>query len=142
VSVQKIVVDTDIILDHLVHGEGASILRKTMNAYFCYTTVFNAIEAFSTARSKKEIQAVDDAMSAMKVLGLNAKSAKSIGKIYSIDLTVGKKVLPALIAGVCIESRLPIVTMNPKRFSRIKDLRVIPAQKLILISAATEMPPH
>lgn len=136
-SVQKIVVDTDIILDHLVHGDGASILRKTMNAYFCYTTVFNAIEAFSMARSKKEIQAVDDAMSAMKVLGLNAKSAKSIGKIYSNDISVGKKVLPALIAGVCIESRLPIVTMNPKRFSRIKHLRVIPAVKLISTSAAT-----
>lgn len=141
-TVQKIVVDTDIILDHLVHGDGASFLRMTMNAYFCYTTVFNAIEAFSMARSKKEIQAVDDAMSAMKVLGLNAKSAKSIGKIYSNDISVGKKVLPALIAGVCIESRLPIVTMNPIRFSRIKHLRVIPAQKLISTSAATRMPPH
>ena len=129
-SVQKIVVDTDIILDHLVHGAGASILRLTMNTFFCYTTVFNAIEAFSMARSKKEIQAVDDAMSAMKILGLNAKSAKSIGKIYSNDISVGK-VLPALIAGVCIESRLPIVTMNPNRFSRIKHLRVIPAKKII-----------
>lgn len=141
-SVQKIVVDTDIILEHLIHGDGASILRMTMNAYFCYTTVFNAIEAFSMARSKKEIQAVDDAMSAMKVIGLNAKSAKSIGKIYSNDISVGKKVLPALIAGVCIESRLPIVTMYPKRFSRIKHLRVITAEKLISHSAATKMPPH
>ena len=141
-SVQKIVVDTDIILEHLIHGDGASILRMTMNTYFCYTTVFNAIEAFSMARSKKEIQAVDDAMSAMKVIGLNAKSAKSIGKIYSNDISVGKKVMPALIGGVCIESRLPIVTMNPKRFSRIKRLRVIPAQKIISHSAATEMPSH
>ncbi len=141
-SVQKIVVDTDIILDHLVHGDGASILRKTMSTYFCYTTVFNAIEAFSMARSKKEIQAVDDAMSAMKVLGLNAKSAKSIGKIYSSHISIGKKILPALIAGVCIESRLPIVTMNPKRFSRIKHLRIIPAKKLNSTLGATEMPPY
>jgi predicted nucleic acid-binding protein len=81
-------------------------------------------------------------MSAMKVLGLNAKSAKLIGKINSNNISVGKKVLPALIAGVCIESRLPIVTMSPKRFSRIKHLRVIPAQKLISTLAATKMPPH
>ena len=78
---QKIVVDTDVILEHLVHREGPSLLRNAMNLFFCYTTVFNAIEAFSAARSEKEIQAVDDAMSAMKVLGLNAKSAKAIGKI-------------------------------------------------------------
>ena len=85
---QKIVVDTDVLLEHLVHREGASCLRKAMNTFFCYTTVFNAIEAFSAARSEREIQAVDDAMSAMKVLGLNAKSAKAVGKIFS---SVGKK---------------------------------------------------
>jgi predicted nucleic acid-binding protein len=130
VNDKKIVVDTDVLLEHLVHREGASLLRSSMNAFFCYTTVFNAIEAFSMARSEEEIQAVDDAMSAMKVLGLSAKSAKAVGKFFSnIDQ---KKVrdLPVLIAGVCRESKLPIVTMNPKRFSGIKKLRVIPAKKL------------
>jgi len=130
VNDKKIVVDTDVLLEHLVHREGASLLRSAMDAFFCYTTVFNAIEAFSMARSEEEIQAVDDAMSAMKVLGLSAKSAKAVGKFFSnIDQ---KKVrdLPVLIAGVCRESKLPIVTMNPKRFSGIKQLRVIPAKKL------------
>ena len=141
-SVQKIIVDTDIIVDHLLHGGGASVLRETMNVYFCYTTVFNAIEVFSMARSKKEIQAVDDAMSAMKVLGLNAKSAKAIGKIFSEDISNQRKVLPALIAGVCIESRLPILTMNPKRFSHIKYLRVIRAEKIRLTTTAKEMHPR
>ena len=82
------------------------------------------------ARSEEEIQAVDDAMSAMKVLGLSAKSAKAVGKFFSnIDQKKARD-LPVLIAGVCRESKLPIVTMNPKRFSGIKQLRVIPAKKL------------
>jgi Predicted nucleic acid-binding protein, contains PIN domain len=130
VRVQKIVVDTDVLLQYLVHREGASFLRSAMNVFFCYTTVFNAIEAFSVARSEKEIQAVDNAMSAMKVLGLNAKSAKVIGKIFSSTDSKKTKDLSVLIAGICRESRLPIVTMNPKRFSGIKQLQVIPAQKL------------
>jgi predicted nucleic acid-binding protein len=130
VNGQKIVVDTDVILEHLVHREGSSLLRKAMNLFFCYTTVFNAIEAFSAARSEKEIQAVDDAMSAMKVLGLNAKSAKAIGKIFPDVNATRQQALPVLIAGVCRESKLPIVTMNPKRFSGIRQLRVIPAQRL------------
>ena len=127
---QKIVVDTDVLLEHLIHGDGASFLRSTMNVFFCYTTVFNAIEAFSMARSEEEIQAVDDAMSAMKVLGLSAKSAKAVGKIFSNIGQKKKKDLPVLIAGVCRESKLPIVTMNPKRFSGVKQLQVIPAKKL------------
>ena len=138
-SDQKIVVDTDVLFEHLVHRGGASFLRRAMNVFFCYTTVFNAIEAFSLARSDKEIQAVDDAMSAMKVLGLNAKSAKVIGKIFSNIDPKRKRDLPILIAGVCRESKLPIVTMNPRRFSGIKQLRVIPAGKLIRYLASPEV---
>lgn len=129
-SVQKIVVDTDIILEHLVRHGGPSLLRGIMNEYFCYTTAFNAIEAFSAARTQKEIRAVDDAMSTMKVLGLNAKSAKAVGAIFSRAKSPRRGDLPFLIAGVCTESKLPIVTMNPKRFSGIKELQVIPIWKL------------
>jgi predicted nucleic acid-binding protein len=127
---EKIVVDTDLLLEHLVHREGASYLRTAMNNFFCYTTVFNAIEAFSAARSEKEIQAVDDAMSAMKVLGLNAKSAKVMGTLFSGNSSKKHRDLRILIAGVCRESKLPILTLNPRRFSGIKQLRVIPAMHM------------
>lgn len=129
-TTRKIVVDTDIILEHLVHDEGSSLLRRLMSGFFCYTTVFNAIEAFSAARSEKEIQAVDDAMSAMKVLGLNAKSAKSVGRIFFGNRD-GTKGLTLLIAGICIESKLPIATMNPGRFSHVKQIQILPVQRLL-----------
>ncbi|MGA7160360.1 MAG: type II toxin-antitoxin system VapC family toxin [Bacteroidota bacterium] len=136
---QKIVIDTDVLLDHLVHRDGPSFLRRAMNVFFCYTTAFNAIEAFSFARSDEEIQAVDDAMSAMKVLGLNAKSAKVVGSIFSKIDSTKKRDLAVLIAGVCRESKLPIVTMNPQRFSGIKQLRVITAVKLARYLSPTEI---
>ncbi|HTY10137.1 MAG TPA: PIN domain-containing protein [Bacteroidota bacterium] len=129
-SVQKVVLDTDVLLEHLLHREGTSYLRKAMNVFFCYTTVFNAIEAFSVARSKKEIQAVDDAMSALKVLGLNSKSAKAAGRFFSVVGSGKLNEMPALIAGLCIESKLPIVTLNPRRFAGVKQLRVVPALML------------
>ena len=133
---EKIVVDTDLLLEHLVHRRGSSYLRAAMNNFFCYTTVFNAIEAFSAARSEKEIQAVDDAMSAMKVLGLNAKSAKVMGTLFLGNSVKRHRDLRVLIAGVCRESKLPILTLNPRRFSGIKQLRVIPALQM----ARTLMP--
>ncbi|HTR82616.1 MAG TPA: type II toxin-antitoxin system VapC family toxin [Bacteroidota bacterium] len=131
-STRKIVIDTGIILEHLVHDDGPSILRSAMNEYFCYTTAFNAIEVFALARSEREIQAMDDAMSAMKVLGLNSKSAKTVGAIFSRQQAAGRNALCLLIAGVCKESKLPIVTMNPKRFSGIKGLQVIPVRELAI----------
>jgi predicted nucleic acid-binding protein len=129
VNVHKIIVDTDIIADHLVTETSPSLLRKLMRQYFCYTTVFNAIELFSAARSEKEIQLIDDAMSAMKVLGLNSKSAKNFAKHFSQS----KETMTALIAGVCIESKLPIVTLTPNRYKKIKLLEILPAKSLLKI---------
>lgn len=126
-SVRKIVIDSDIILDHLTTGDDVSALRRLMNRYFCYTTIFNAIELFATARSQQEIKAIDDAMYAMKVLGVNAKSAKNIARTY----TSAKQQMSGLIAGVCIESKLPIVTLNPQRYKKIPSLEVIPAHPLL-----------
>lgn len=130
-SVGKIVIDSDIIIDHLMTADAVSVLRQLASRYFCYTTVFNAIELFAAARSRNEIQAIDDAMNAMKVLGVNAKSAKNIARTFSST----KEHLSGLIAGVCIESKLPIVTLNPKRYNRIPSLVVIPALSLLNESA-------
>ncbi|MDP1676551.1 MAG: type II toxin-antitoxin system VapC family toxin [Bacteroidota bacterium] len=117
---KKIVVDSSIIAEHLTTTNAQSILRTLSKEYFCYTTVFNAIELFSVSKSLKETQAVDDAMSALKVLGVNSKSAKNIAAVVSS----GKNEFSALIAGVCIESKLPIITLNSKRFLGISKLKV------------------
>jgi predicted nucleic acid-binding protein len=126
-TVRKIVVDSDIIIDHLTTTEPVSVLRRVMKEYFCYTTVFNAAELFAAARTTKETQAVEDALHAMKILGLNGKSAKNIAG----TLRAARGSLNGLIAGVCIESRLPVVTMDPKRFAGIKKLNVITVKKML-----------
>jgi predicted nucleic acid-binding protein len=130
VTVQKVAVDTDIVLAHLMETGTVSLLRKAMGIFFCYTTVFNAIELFSLARTEKEIQAVDDALYSMKVLGLNAKSAKNMGKVLARRSAQGRNEMTGLMAGLCIESRLPMISMNHKRFNGIEGLRVIPARRL------------
>ena len=134
-SGRKLVVDTDLILNHLTGGESPSPLRRIMREYFCYTTAFNAIEAFSVARTEREVRAVESAMSAMKILGLNSKSAKTYGRLFSRRSWDGKDTIPLLVAGACIESGLPIATMNPKRFSGIKELRVVPWKSLAAVLA-------
>lgn len=123
----KIVVDSSIIADHLTTSEPRSILRQLSQRYFCYTTVFNAIELFAACRSLKETQAVQDAMDALKVLGINPKSAKNIALVISSS----QKNFSALIAAVCIESKLPMVTLEPKQYAGISELEIISVKTLL-----------
>ncbi|MEX0736530.1 MAG: hypothetical protein WEB62_10550 [Bacteroidota bacterium] len=128
---RKLVVDTDILVEHVIHdgsltaGGAPSILRKTLSLFFCYTTVFNVIEAFSLCRSEEEIEAVESSMHALKILGLNGKSGKRIGLARRSVRTV--RDLDLLIAGLCLESKLPLLTGRPKRYVGLADLRVVPS---------------
>jgi predicted nucleic acid-binding protein len=124
VSLPKVVVHTDIILDYLLHRQHQpSTLRLLMMKFFCYTTVFNAIELFSLAKNARERQAIEDALSAMKILGLNAKHAKRYGEWFAQVPAVSA--FNKLIAGICIESRLPLVTGERRACRGIEGLKVI-----------------
>ncbi len=121
---KKLIVHTDIILEYLLHhDDGASVLRHAMRNFFCYTTVFNAIELFSLARTASEREAVERSMAAMKILGLNAKSAKGYGAMLARESNLPR--MNSLIAGLCLESRLPLLTRRPDEFRGIKRLNIV-----------------
>jgi predicted nucleic acid-binding protein len=88
--------------------------------------VFQAIELFSLARSEKEYAAVEDAMSAMKILGLNPKNAGTYGALMASSKRVDR--WNVLIAGLCIETRLPLLTDQGKRFRSFRGLVVVPTR--------------
>ncbi len=96
-----------------------------MTEYFCYTTVFNAMELFALCRTKREQLVIEHAMDAMKILGLNGKSAKNLGGLYRRAMQDGIGDLEALVAGVCVESRLPLLTGHPERYRGIRSLRLV-----------------
>lgn len=123
-SVVKLSVHTDILVDHLTHGgNGPSTLRIVMAKCFCYTTVFTAIELFSLALTARERRYVAQAMNAMKILGLNAKSAMKFGEFYGDRASAST--LHVLSAGVCVESRLPILTNRPQELLGVPGVKVI-----------------
>lgn len=127
-SVSKVVVHTDLFLDHLTGRTAPSRLRRAVGNYFCYTTVFHAIELFSLARTEKEARAVEDAMAAVKLLGLNPKNARRYGRL----LSGATRTTPwnVLIAGLCLESRLPLLTDRADDFVGINGLTILPTSVL------------
>jgi len=136
-TLKKIVVDTDILLDHLTgHGvtserRGPSVLRQVMAQMFCYTTVFNAIELFSLCKTAGERVVVEDVMHSMKILGLNGKSAKNVGMYLGQLHSSPLRDMEILIAGLCTESRLPILTGRPHRYRAIRSLRVVTPDRIV-----------
>jgi predicted nucleic acid-binding protein len=131
---QKVVVDTDVILEHLTmavsEGRGRkSVLRSAMSKFFCYTTVFNVIELFGLCENEKQSHAVESALGALKILGLNGKSGRAVGSVIHRTRTRGLRDFDALIGGICVESRLPLLTGRAKNFHGIKTLRVMRASE-------------
>ncbi len=122
-SSPKIVVHTDVLLDHLEGLERPSVLRKAMGVYFCYTTVFQAVELFAVMRTQAERKAAADAMAAMKLLGLNPKNAAHYGVLFAAH--PGRREMNLLIAGLCIESRLPLLTGRRREFAGIRGLALL-----------------
>jgi predicted nucleic acid-binding protein len=131
-TVRKVVVDTDVILEHLtteVSGASAtkSVLRKAMSTFFCYTTVFNVIELFGLCENEKQMHAVERALGALKILGLNGKSGRSVGLVVRRMRSSQLRDLDALIGGLCVESRLPLLSGRAKSYQGVKSLKVIRA---------------
>ena len=123
--VKKVVVDTDILIGHVVHTDAseASDLRRLLGMFFCYTTVFNAIESFGLCRTDAERTAIERSMNALKILGLNAKSGKNLGTLFSSYPK--RDGLHLLIAGVCLESKLPLITGRKRLFQGIPGIKVL-----------------
>jgi predicted nucleic acid-binding protein len=128
VKAPKIVVHTDVLLDHLRGDTKPSLLRKAMNLFFCYTTVFQAMELFALAESQRERRVMEDAMSAMKILGMNPKNAALYGRLLAMSPRADG--LAVLTAGLCIESHLPLLTDSVKEFKGIAGLKIVPARLL------------
>ena len=136
-SAPRIVIHTDVFLGHLRGIRRPSVLREAMNKFFCYATVFQAIELFSLAESEKECRAIEDSMAAMKIMGLTPKQARKYGAL----LTSSKRLdtLNVLIAGLCLESKLPILTDRSQDFKGVKGLVVVPTRLISKFESGEEI---
>ncbi len=125
---KKMVLDTDIFAAHLVAGRSEfTALRSALSEYFCYTTVFNAVQLFATARNAREHRKVEDVLSTVKILGMNGRNAKKFATLEGF----GRPSVPmeSMIAGICIEARLPLMTTRRGAYGKFRNLKVVHASR-------------
>ena len=136
-SAAKLVVHTDVLLEHLRGTDHPSVLRRAMGLFFCYTTVFQAVELFAGMRTAEERKAAEDAMSAMKLLGLNPKNAPMYGRLFAAH--PGRRPMDLLVSGLCIEGRLPLLTGRRREFAGIKGLTLVSPRMIVPGRSASDI---
>ena len=124
----KLIVHTDVLLDHLQGDDHPSILRMAMEEFFCYTTVFQAVELFAAMRTPAARRAAEGAMAAMKILGLNPRRAPMYGTLFAAHPR--KRGTDLLVAGMCLDSDLPLLTAREGDFRGIRGLNIVAPRTL------------
>ncbi|MEP7219244.1 MAG: hypothetical protein ABI876_10025, partial [Bacteroidota bacterium] len=105
-----LLIETDILVDFLLAPDDrASLFRRLLELTPCYSTFLNAAELYGATRSDEERRMVDRPLFGLKILGASSRYAKTIGSVLSSEGIVGNHRV-AIIAGMALESGLPVVT--------------------------------
>lgn len=125
---RKLMVHTDVIVEHLTGDRSPSTLRRAAGRALCYTTVLQAAEVMALARTPSELRAVEECLGALKILGINARQAPGYGRL----LARYPRLAPAdlLAASVAIDAGLPVLTERPGCFSGVRGLTIVRGRAL------------
>ena len=120
-----IVADSDVLIDGLRGREPmASRIASELRAGTLATTVVNAFELLSGAKTEKERNKVETLLMALSILPLDESSAKTAAAVRRELESRGKGIGLAdyLIAGICLEQSVGLLTRNRDHFERISGL--------------------
>jgi predicted nucleic acid-binding protein len=125
-------IETDVLCDYLVSNK-MSLLRTLLRTIPCYTTVINAAELFSVVHNENERLSVYNLLGGLRVMGLNARYAVTIANVAREARDNGSKISErdSIIAGTCVASRLPLITVQWKeKYQALKSVRVVSSSEL------------
>lgn len=127
---KQILVDTDILLDHLTTLEKESALMKLMKKYDCFTTVINAVEVYEY--SGNEYKAFADMMlSGFKVLGIHSRYAAKISEIIENQKKHKRNwnLRDAIIVMMSVQNKLVLATFNDEKYLNYTDVKLLKINK-------------
>lgn len=120
----EIFIDTDILTQKLSkkNFQKESVFQKALNIFdHCYTSVINAAELFSECSGKRAADKVKTSLIEVGILGIPfryslriAEMMKEIEKSKS-----GNTLRDALVLSMCAETKLPILTSNEMRYTKL-----------------------
>lgn len=127
---KQILVDTDILIDHLTTKEKESYLMKLMLRYDCFTTVINATEVYEFAGITNKIYA-DQMLYGFKVLGIHSRYADKIAEIIENSKKNIKiwNLRDAIVVMMAIQNRLVLATFNEEKYLNYNNVKILKIKK-------------
>jgi predicted nucleic acid-binding protein len=124
---ERIVVDTDILIDYVRGEESARLFLESLAAESRCTTVVNVLELFQGAFNKFDLKKLDGFVrDCFHVLMLTPQScSKAIEMIRRYSLSNGLRSGDAMIAAIAVENGAVFATGNRKHFAYISSLRLL-----------------
>ncbi|PIU68229.1 MAG: hypothetical protein COS84_01415 [Armatimonadetes bacterium CG07_land_8_20_14_0_80_40_9] len=125
---KKVVIDSDLIIKHLrTRDKKDTLFQRVLNKYECYATFITEYEIYIGAKSPSQKEDADKLFKVIKILptvkGCAKIAAQKHQEIKAKGLEVG--IMDALIAGICIFNKTPLLTENLEHFSRFGNLHLI-----------------
>jgi len=110
---------------------GAAAVERAVREMDCCVTAITAYELlFGVARARRQI-GEDALLGTMQTLPLDIAAARRAAQLHDQLIRYNKDVgiKDVLIAAICLEHKLPLLTLNQEHFGRVPELTVVtPAQ--------------
>jgi len=110
---------------------GAAAVERAVREMDCCVTAITAYELlFGVARARRQI-GEDALLGTMQTLPLDIAAARRAAQLHDELIRYNKDVgiKDVLIAAICLEHKLPLLTLNQEHFGRVPELTVVtPAQ--------------
>ncbi len=123
----RICLDTTVLISYLKGREpGASAVEHAVRDYSCYVTAITAYELlFGVARAQKRI-GEDALLGLMTILSFDEAAARRAAELHDALIRRNEDigVKDVLIAAICIEHDIPLLTSNERHFQRVTGLNV------------------
>jgi len=121
---KELFLDTDVLA-----GAAAPLLLGFLRSQaLCFTSVLNAAELLAAADSVLARTAAEEVLGGIQVLGFHQRYARRFGEFAA--RVPGLPMRHAMVAGVCVENDLPLVSFAAKQYGAYPHLIRIDAEAL------------
>jgi tRNA(fMet)-specific endonuclease VapC len=132
--------DTSVLIAYLKGREpSASAVNRAIQDRACWVTAVTVYELlFGVARAQKQV-GEEALLGVMTIAPFDAAAARRAAKLHDhlIRQNADVGVKDVLIAAICLERQLPLLTLNEKHFARVPDLQVITPDALFQSQASS-----
>jgi predicted nucleic acid-binding protein len=130
----ELCLDTSVLINFLKGREpSASALGRAVTEFSCVVTSITVYELlFGMARAKKQIGETA-LLDVMRILPLDDRAARRAARLHSelIESNNEIGIKDVLIAAICLEHSITLLTTNTNHFKRVPNLGVVTPEELL-----------